>query len=159
MAKTQKQIGVKYAKNLKYLLFLHPFRRTKMLLGGIAFLIGASLLAFYLLFGTSHPKLENFYNTGGISSAHAQIATDCAKCHARPANGVAMTTDLQVSLDHSCQTCHTQHTFHTANTIGTVSCSTCHREHIGTGPMQAVKETNCVSCHGSADAMMASAHK
>jgi hypothetical protein len=62
-------------------------------------------------------------------------------------------------MDRSCVACHQGQSFHEADVAVDTSCSTCHREHLGSGPMAAVAEENCVDCHGDARQMLAAREK
>jgi len=158
--KNQKQIAQRYAGNLRYFKFLHPFRRARILLALGCLLVSAAVALIYLESARSSRRLEWLNSSGGISQAHSRFAKDCKQCHdpalkldlARPAMANA-------SIDASCQGCHTQHTFHQADVVVDHSCTACHHEHLGTGPMEQVTDSNCLSCHGNAAIMEASAQK
>ena len=63
------------------------------------------------------------------------------------------------AIDENCQKCHPAHNFHQPNVLREHSCSLCHVEHKGSGPMKAPADAQCISCHGSAEVMAASARK
>ncbi len=158
--KNQKQIAQRYAGNRRYATFLHPFRRARIYLAlalAVAAIAGGWI---YLHRAQSSHGLERFSTSGGISQQHGQIAQDCQKCHdpavkLDPLNPAVATA----SLDANCEKCHTQHTFHQADVTVDHSCTACHHEHLGTGRMQQVADSNCLSCHGNAGIMAAAAQK
>src|SRR5437588_227108 len=161
--RTQKQIAERYKGNLGYYRRLHPWRRTRLIVS--LFTIFGGLVAIGLF--QKHGG-ETFFNAGKISTSHAKFADDCARCHDRDSvtgrftevlrdrfrNGVAVE-----AIDRKCETCHEKHAFHEANVVQDRSCSACHQEHQGSGPMKLVASSNCVSCHGSAEVMQASAQR
>jgi hypothetical protein len=158
--KTQKQIARRYAGNLRYFRKLHPLRRARILLGLGCLLIALDAAVIYLGGASSSRRLETIGTSGGISQAHHSFAQDCKKCH-DPVEKIdplkpAVTS---ASLDTKCEVCHTQHTFHVADAVVGHACIDCHHEHLGTGPMQPVKDANCQACHGDAAIMQASAQK
>src|SRR5882762_8951639 len=152
--KNQKEIAQRYAGNLRYFKFLHPFRRARVLLVLGCLLVPAVLALIYVTNARSSRQLEWLNSSGGISKAHSQFARDCKQCH-----DPALKLDLlkpavaSASIDTSCQVCHTQHTFHQVNVVLGRSCVDCHHEHLGTGPMRQTKDNNCLTCHGQADIM------
>lgn len=104
----------------------------------------------------------------------------CVLCHTEINSGLsglaasavaASTHSLQPSLlagphpkdfsrmDQSCTTCHQAATFHQPNVVADASCSSCHLEHNGDKGLLPVAESNCISCHGNAGQMAASAAK
>jgi hypothetical protein len=162
--KTQKQIAQQYAGNLRYFgsgfWTLSPFRRARLLVALIV-LLASIIAAFIYLHGQNSSRhFEAFSSSGGISQPHSQFAQDCKKCHDPALKIDPLKPALaNAAIDKNCENCHTQHTFHAANVTLGHSCVDCHHEHLGTGPMQAVKDTNCIACHGDAATMQASAQK
>ena len=162
--KTQKQIAQKYAGNLRYFgssfWTLNPFRRARVVVALVVLLISIVAAFIYLNGQKSSPHFEAFSSSGGISQSHSQFAQDCKQCH-DPALKIdpLKPAVANAAIDKNCENCHTQHTFHTANVTLGHSCVDCHHEHLGTGPMQAVTDGNCVVCHGNAATMQASAQK
>jgi hypothetical protein len=158
--KNQKQIAQRYAGNRRYFNYLHPLRRARVLLaiGCVLFAVAGALV--YLHRSQSSQGIEGLNTAGGISQPHSQFARDCKQCHDPTVRWDALTPAVATaSLDSNCEKCHTQHTFHAADVTVDHSCTACHHEHLGTGPMQQVTDTNCQSCHGSAEIMQASAEK
>jgi hypothetical protein len=158
--KSQKQIAQRYAGNLRYFSRVHPFRRARVWLVLACTVIAGVAGYFYLMGMGTSPRLAGFSTSGGISQPHHQFAKDCKECH-DPAVRLNVTDPAVVSasLDGKCEVCHVAHTFHAADVVVDHSCTACHHEHLGTGPMQPVTDTNCASCHGNADIMAASAQK
>jgi hypothetical protein len=158
--KSQKQIAQKYSGNLRYFKNVHGFRLARILVALVCALIAAGIGAIYLFGMKASPRFEGLSTSGGISQSHAQFARDCKKCHdpnvkVDPLNPAV----VSASLDAKCETCHVAHTFHQADVVVNHSCTTCHHEHLGTGPMQQVTDTNCVTCHGNAEIMADSSQK
>jgi hypothetical protein len=123
--------------------------------------------AIYLLYWQNTPKStastekgdtgtvrkgEWFNSAGGISQAHSSIAQACEKCH---------DPTKKLSIDTMCQGCHNTppYNFHQTNVVtsSVLTCTECHHEHLGTGPMQPVADSNCASCHANATLMAESA--
>jgi len=158
--KSQKQIAQRYAGNLRYFKLLHPLRRARVLITLACLLVSIAFALIYLDSVRSSRRLELLSSSGGISRAHSRFAKDCRQCH-DPALKPSLEKPAVVSasLDAKCEVCHTRHTFHQADAVPAHSCSDCHHEHLGTGPMQQVKDSNCQACHGSAVVMEASAQK
>ena len=167
--RTQKQIAERYKGNLGYYNKLHPWRRARFI---VSFLAIAGGVAAIWLFQTRGK--ETFFNSGKISSNHAAFADDCAKCHDNslisrntltPAKFKEVLNDrfrhgvAFDPIDRKCEVCHQQHTLHEPNVVQDRSCSACHQEHQGPGPMRAVADLQCASCHNSAGVMQASAQK
>jgi hypothetical protein len=171
--RTQKQIAERYKANLGYYRKKHPWRRARFWTSFVALAAGiAGIVAF------ENRGRKTFFNPGPISSSHARFANDCKQCH-RAATDEPNLTPAQFkttlgkrfrhglvfeSIDRNCEACHLKeggrtHTFHEANVLQNRSCSACHQEHRGPGPLKLVASANCVSCHGSADTMEASAEK
>jgi hypothetical protein len=158
--KSQKQIAQRYAENRRYFRPLHPFWQARRLAILVCALISTAAALFYLHSGRSSRRLEGFSSPGGISQAHSQFANDCKQCH-DPAEKLELTKPAVagISIDISCENCHARHTFHQPDVVVDHSCTACHHEHLGTGPMQPVADSNCAACHGQADMMAASAQK
>jgi hypothetical protein len=158
--KSQKEIAQQYAGNRRYFKILHPLRRTRILLALLCLLASVVGAVIYFQSVKSSRRIEWLGSSGGISSAHSQFARDCKQCH-----DPALQPDLQnpavlhASLDAKCEVCHVQHTFHQPDVATDRSCIDCHHEHLGTGPMQSVADNSCLSCHGNAELMAASAQK
>jgi predicted CXXCH cytochrome family protein len=172
--RTQKQIAERYKTNLGYYRKKHPWRRTRFWVGFLVPAAGIAAIAAFQLHGR-----ETFFNPGKISSSHGRFADDCAQCHDNSATGGRTLTAAQFKatlrerfrhgvafgpIDRNCEACHVKqegrtHTFHEANVVQDRSCSACHQEHRGPGPLKLVASSNCVSCHGNAATMQASARK
>jgi len=158
--KDQKQIAQRYAGNLRYFRKLNPFRRSRILLMLGCLLLAVVLALIYIQSIKTSRRAQLFSSSGGISREHFRFGQDCQKCH-----DPAVKIDLQnpavmnASLDAKCEACHTRHTFHQVEVVENLSCLDCHHEHLGTGPMQPVADSNCLSCHGNAAVMAASAQK
>ncbi len=155
--KTQKQIAQRYAGNLKYYRVLHSLRRTKILLTGFCLLLAVAVMSIFLIYGRTTPRMEWINSPGPVSQPHAQIAQDCKACH-----GLKMELGplgVKNTIDSSCQHCHTNHVFHQPNVVVNHTCTSCHQEHLGTGPMKATTDVNCMVCHGNQKIMEASARK
>lgn len=158
--KNQKQIAQRYAANRGYSNHWHPFRRARWLLALVCMVISAIAAVIYLDRAQSSRRIEGLNTSGAISQAHSQFARDCKQCH-DPAEKLNLLTPAvaSASIDTNCEKCHAQHTFHQADVVVGHSCTDCHHEHLGVGPMQPVTDNNCLSCHGNANIMEASAQK
>jgi hypothetical protein len=170
--RTQKQIAERYKTNLGYYRKKHPWRRARFWVGFLAFVLGIAAIANFRMRGR-----ETFFNPGKISSSHARFADDCAQCHDKALAGGGTLEKFNATLlerfrhglafepiDRKCEACHLQqegrtHAFHEANVLQDRSCSACHQEHRGPGPLKLVTSSNCLSCHGNAGIMEASAQK
>lgn len=171
--RTQKQISERYKANLGYYRKRHPWRRARFWTSFLALAAGiAAIVAF------EKRGRETFFNPGPISSSHARFADDCKQCHSAAISETKL-TPAQFNavlrerfrhglafepIDRNCEACHLReerrtHTFHEANVVQNRSCSACHQEHRGPGPLKLVASSNCVSCHGKAGIMEASAQK
>ena len=158
--KSQKQIAQRYAGNRRYFKTLHSFRLARLLLVLFCALIAAGLGWIYLVGIHTSRKFEALSSAGPISQSHASFGADCAKCHDPAIKPDPLKpTVFTASIDARCEVCHTQHTFHNANVTVSHSCTDCHHEHMSKGPMKPVADLNCISCHGNADVMTASAQK
>lgn len=157
MAKTQKDISKRYEGNRPYYLISHYLRRWKVWLGLAGLAVGILFVALLFYGHRRTPLVEKFYNVGPISRAHAQIR-DCQECHspvAHPASFLPLVS-TDKALEVGCQHCHSGFNFHEAAVTTKTSCTGCHQEHLGAGPMKAVGDTSCLSCHSSASLMAAS---
>jgi hypothetical protein len=131
-----------------------------MLLASGCLLVSAAAALIYLYDAKSSRRLESLGSSGPISQAHSRFARDCSQCH-----DPALQPDplkpavFNASIDARCEVCHVRHTFHQADVVANLSCVDCHHEHLGAGPMQPVTDGNCLSCHGNAAVMAASAQK
>ena len=156
--KNQKQIAQRYAGNLRYFKNLHPFRRARMLPALLCVLVAIVLAVIYLKSGKSSHRVDAFNSSGGISQAHSRIAQDCRQCHDPAVKiDVLKPAVMSASIDAKCEVCHVQYTFHQADVVVGHSCIDCHHEHLGTGRMQQVTDSNCQACHGNAKIMQDSA--
>lgn len=164
---TQKQISERYWKIVGRYLELHPWRLAKTLLTWICIIGG--IVAIIL---QSNRGNEEFFNAGAISSAHAQFASDCKKCHEGAAGVPQNRTQLVnvigdrfrkgidfTTIDQKCETCHKQHALHEPNVVENRSCSACHMEHQGRTALRIVASSQCATCHNNAEVMQASATK
>lgn len=157
--KNQKQIAQRYTGNFRYFKQLHPLRRARLLL--VTGCLLASIVAglIYLKTMRSSGRIESFNSPGAISTAHSRFAHDCKQCHDPNVKLDVLKPVVATVLDANCEKCHVQHTFHQPDVVVFHSCTTCHQEHLGAGPMQPVKNGNCLSCHGNATIMADSAKK
>jgi len=158
--KNQKQIAQQYAGNRRYFQVQHWFRQARKVIASVFLLIAALVAVLYVHRAQTSRGLEVLDTSGGISRSHSPIARDCKACHDPTVKLDLLNPAVaSASIDSNCEKCHTQHIFHAADVTVDHSCTACHHEHLGTGPMQPVAETNCLSCHGDATIMAASAKK
>src|SRR5581483_12521286 len=75
-SRTQKQIAERYKGNLGYYRKLQPWRRARFLVSLAVIFGGLLAILLFLFYGR-----EVFFNAGPISTAHANFANNCAKCH------------------------------------------------------------------------------
>ncbi len=131
------------------------------MLAALACVVVAGIAAvIYLDRAQTSRRIEGLNTSGGISEAHSQFARDCRQCHDPAAKLDPLRPAVfNASIDTNCEKCHTQHTFHQADVVVGHACTDCHHEHLGTGPMQPVTDSNCLACHGNAAIMAASAQK
>lgn len=156
--RTSKQVAQRYKGNLSYYLRPQSLRTLQARLLWYAIILGILALVFYV--GYSWFKKDDgemglmgrLFNPGPVSQAHAAFEGKCVECHRKPA---LMQASVKASpLDAACMECHEEHTFHQATVPRSHACTACHHEHTGSGPMQAVMDANCVSCHGSENLML-----
>ncbi|CAA9267038.1 MAG: hypothetical protein AVDCRST_MAG42-3042 [uncultured Chthoniobacterales bacterium] len=162
---TPKQIAKRYEDKVESRNQRTPYRRALFWLSLFA-VLGSAAAIYYA--GERAPG--EFFNTGPLSRHHSSLENDCASCH--QAEPLEAGRFMQVvndrfrhgapsiaRIDHACQACHTQHAFHEPNVVENRSCSACHTEHQGPGPMPAVTNVDCASCHNDAAIMQASAQR
>jgi predicted CXXCH cytochrome family protein len=121
--------------------------------------VGLASLFITILYGWWGSRLNNdvtFYSPGPISQTHVEFANDCVKCHDPKATPMKRTI-AQSSMDAACLKCHAGHTLHQPDVARDHACVQCHQEHATSGPMLATDSVNCISCHGDAANMLASA--
>jgi hypothetical protein len=152
---TQKQIAQRFKGNLDYFRKAHYWRRLRFWIILAVSLIGIGVMAFFFAAGP-----ETIYNPGPISSHHASFAEDCSKCHEPVPR--SLTVQVKVSnerIDERCAECHKGLAFHQPNVVHERSCTACHQEHNGPGAMAMPGDVQCSKCHGSVQALAASAEK
>ena len=164
--KDQKTTAQQYAGNLRYFNRPHLLRRARLLTLIVGSIVCLAAGVTYLSYWRNPPaptpttasneKPENitarkgewFNSAGGISQAHSSIAQRCEACH---------DPKKEKTVVEMCQGCHNTppYDFHQANVVtnAALSCTECHHEHLGTGPMQPVADSNCIACHGNASIM------
>ncbi len=167
--RTQKQIADRYKGNLGYYKRKHPWRVARWCASLLAIAGGIAGIVFFQKRGN-----EEFFSSGKISSSHAALTQDCAKCHDKSAtlgDRITLARFKSVvndrfyrgidfaSIDRKCEQCHKQHTLHEPNVVENRSCSICHQEHLGPGRMKQVADLHCASCHNDREIMEASAQK
>ncbi len=165
--RTQKQIAERYKGNLAYYKRLHPWRAARIAVSFVA-LVGGLLAVLYY---HRHANPE-FFNPGAISSGHALIAQDCAKCHQPKlaprelldpyklgfALGQQFNLRTTVALiDGKCANCHADRDFHAPTVVANRSCSACHQEHRGPEAISLASDRDCAACHNDRKVMQASA--
>lgn len=156
MRRTVQQIIQRYSGNLTYYLKIHYLRALRFRLVAA---IGIASLLIYAYYGWWASRLNNavtFYSPGPISHAHASFANDCVKCHDSKAPRMDRTI-AQSSMDAACMKCHPARTLHQPDVVRGHACVQCHQEHVTSGPMLTTDSVNCLSCHGDAANMQASA--
>ena len=183
-ARTQKQIAERYKGNLGYYKRKHPWRVARFCASFLALAGGAAGIFVYQKLIFQERVSEEFFNSGKISSNHAEYASKCAACHDKTAafgheitlakfktivndrfhRGIDFT-----SIDLRCQKCHEEnprfeqerkkYDLHELNVVENRSCSVCHQEHLGPGRMERVADWQCASCHNNRGVMEASAEK
>jgi hypothetical protein len=183
-ARTQKQIAERYKGNLGYYKRKHPWRVARFCASFLALAGGTAGIFVYQKLIFQERVSEEFFNSGKISSTHAEYASKCAACHDKTAafgqeitlakfktvvkdrfhHGIDFT-----SIDLRCQKCHEDHPrfeeekkkydLHELNVVENRSCSVCHQEHLGPGRMERVADWQCASCHNDRGVMEASAEK
>jgi len=154
--RTPKEIIQRYSGNVAYYLKLHYFRKLRFRVVVAVGLIVLFINVFYGWWASQRNNAVVFYSPGPISQAHAGFAHDCVKCHDPNARRMERTI-AQSSMDAACLKCHVDHTFHQPDVIRGHACVQCHQEHVTSGPMLTTDSVNCVSCHGDAANMQASA--
>jgi len=161
--RTQKQIAEQFKENLRYYSKLHLWRSVRVLASWIAVVGGALAIVIYQMRGR-----ETFFNAGQISSPHASLSDQCAKCHDKTASAGTFTSVLAdrfrrgiafEPIDRKCEACHTRHTLHEPNVVQNRSCSACHQEHRGLRSLRLVASSQCATCHNNAATMEAAAQK
>jgi hypothetical protein len=83
------------------------------------------------------------WTTGPLSRVHANLAGDCAACHATP---------FGLVRDAECRHCHASTGGHAgtgvhADALAATRCATCHPEHHGDAVAGVVEDAQCVACH------------
>src|SRR5450755_1401974 len=167
--RTQKQIADRYKGNLGYYKRKHPWRVARWCASLLAIAGGIAGIVLFQKRGN-----EEFFSSGKISSSHAALTQDCAKCHDKSAtlgDRITLARFKSVvndrfhrgidfaSIDRKCEQCHKQHTLHEPNVVENRSCSICHQEHLGPGRMKQVADLHCASSHNDREIMEASAQK
>ena len=162
---TPKQIAKRYEDKVDYRNQRTPWRRTRFWIS-LILTVGGLAAIYYAQDRTPN----EFFNTGPLSRHHSSLESDCASCHQPEALGDGRFMQVlnerfrhgapsYERIDQACQTCHKQHAFHEPNVIDNRSCSACHMEHQGPGPMPAVTDVDCASCHNDSAIMAASAQR
>lgn len=136
--------------DLAYFKKAHPFRRWKRWLSILVPAAAAALIA-----AAAVAKDDRLYTSGGLAARHAMLETQCAACHRSGwAERYLDPSAWQAKLDAACLSCH-DGALHHANATHQVrgavatNCSQCHREHESAHRLAAVRDVQCVSCHGS----------
>ena len=183
-ARTQKQIAERYKGNLGYYKRKHPWRVARFCVSFLALAGGVAGILIYQKMIFRQRASEEFFNSGKISSNHAQYAANCSVCHDKSAafgQGITFAKFKTVvndrfhrgidfaSIDLRCQKCHEEnprfeqekkkYDLHEPNVVENRSCSVCHQEHLGPARMERVADSQCASCHNNRDVMEASAQK
>ena len=183
-ARTQKQIAERYKGNLGYYKRKHPWRVARFCISFLALAGGVAGILIYQKMIFRQRASEEFFNSGKISSNHAQYAANCSVCHDKSAAFGQEITFAKfktvvndrfhrgidfASIDLRCQKCHEEnprfeqekkkYDLHEPNVVENRSCSVCHQEHLGPARMERVADSQCASCHNNRDVMEASAQK
>ena len=183
-ARTQKQIAERYKGNLGYYRRKHPWRVARFCVSFLALAGGVAGILIYQKMIFRERASEEFFNSGKISSNHAQYAAKCSVCHDKSAAFGQEITFAKfktvvndrfhrgidfASIDLRCQKCHEEnprfdqekrkYDLHEPNVVENRSCSVCHQEHLGPDRMERVADSQCASCHNNRGVMEASAQK
>jgi hypothetical protein len=115
--------------------------RTGMTIAGVVV-----ALAWLGYRGYPDPRV---YNPGPVSSAHAMLEHDCAKCHQPAASGVGFVKKVS---DGACLSCHDGAIHHPNQkeliaADRSANCVHCHVEHKGRPALAAMDDAHCTSCH------------
>ena len=84
-ARTQKQIAERYKGNLGYYRRKHPWRVARFCVSFFALAGGLAGILIYQKMIFRERVSEEFFNSGKISSNHAQYAAKCSVCHDKSA--------------------------------------------------------------------------
>ena len=182
--RTQKQIAERYKGNLAYYKRRHPWRVARFCATFVAIVGGIAAVLIYDRLIFQKKASEQIFSAGPISSHHAQFEQDCSRCHDKnaamgneltPAKFASVLKDRFkhgldfASIDNRCERCHEdehqpvglkkEYDVHEPNVVNNRACSICHMEHLGTGPMERVTDSQCATCHNNSAVMVASAQK
>lgn len=101
--------------------------------------------------GRPGPPLENAsvglvqtWSTGPISAPHAQIATECGRCHV---TGFSRVRDVECLACHARIEAHAT-VEHSPVELRDMRCTSCHEEHAGPGGLSRLEASSCAPCHG-----------
>lgn len=145
--------------DLTYFKRSHPFRSWKRNLS-----ILATLGAVGWIGAAAAVKDDRLYTSGRLAMRHAMLEEQCAACHKSSwGERYLDPKGWQAKLDAACLACHDAPVHH-ANATHQVAgeratnCSSCHVEHESSTRLAAVRDVQCVACHGDLKTTAKAAH-